>query len=87
MSATFPLPPAALSYRDAAAHIGISYGSLKNLMAGGRGPKAIRLSARTRLIRIVDIDSWLAIRSGEIPQAVAVPRRRGRPTKAESLSR
>ena len=74
------VPPIALSYRDAAAACGLTYGSLRTLICRGGGLRTTALGTHSRVIRITDIETWLAAKAGHEP--VAPPRPRGRPRKA-----
>jgi predicted DNA-binding transcriptional regulator AlpA len=56
-----------LRTRDARAYCGIPGTTWKRIRAGGEGPPAIRLSARTLGYRVSDLDAWLDARTAAQP--------------------
>ena len=61
-----PLPPAAISSRDADRYLGLPFNTLAKMRCKGEGPPFVRFSDRTRgraLGYIVcDLDAWLQAR-------------------------
>jgi excisionase family DNA binding protein len=53
---------AVLKKREAAKIAGISISTLERLIAAGKGPRVLRMSARRVAIRKTDLDVWLATR-------------------------
>lgn len=90
------LAPAVLTYVEAAHYVGLpTVGALRTIVCRKRGPPSISYGLRDRRFRVVDLDMWLAeksrsARAREEALGVRQPaekRRRGRPTKAETIAR
>ncbi len=52
-----------LSLAEAAQILGMTEGALREHIRRGTGPKALKVSARTTLIRVDDLKKWLEERS------------------------
>jgi predicted DNA-binding transcriptional regulator AlpA len=88
--------PAVLSYKEASHYLGIkSVGAFRNMVYRGNAPKSISYNMRDRRFRVADLDAWVAKKfdaaraedAHVAEQVVARPKKRGRPTKAESIAR
>lgn len=84
-----------LDTRQAAAYMGLSASWLAHARMRGEGPAWIPVTG-TRIVKYeqADLDDWLASmkvcggRPQQLPPIVSsAPRRRGRPTKAETIAR
>lgn len=94
--ATSATAPAVLSYVQCAAYLGLpSVGALWNMVYRGSAPPSIRYGKRDRRFRRADVDAWLEAKAAAAraedalvaAQHPPTPRRRGRPTKAETVAR
>ncbi|MFB9158868.1 helix-turn-helix transcriptional regulator [Chromobacterium violaceum] len=81
-----------LSPKMLANYLGLAEQTIYNRhSSGGDLPKTIKLGRLLRF-RLTDVDAWLETQSRadaapvHIPAELSVPRRRGRPTKAEQIA-
>ncbi|POZ60367.1 helix-turn-helix transcriptional regulator [Chromobacterium alticapitis] len=81
-----------LSPKMLADYLGLAEQTIYNRhSSGGDLPKTIKLGRLLRF-RLTDVDAWLEKQSRadaapvQIPAEPSVPRRRGRPTKAEQIA-
>jgi hypothetical protein len=88
------LQPAVLNYAAAADYLGLpSANALRQMVCRKQAPPSFQFGKRDRRFRVADIDSWLAlqveVKDEPTPPAPQEPppRRRGRPTKAETIAR
>jgi hypothetical protein len=85
------LAPAVLNYATAADYLGLpSANALRQMVCRKQAPPSFQFGKRDRRFRVVDIDNWLAVKVGvkDEPAPPEPPtRRRGRPTKAETIAR
>lgn len=90
------LSPAVVGYKDASRYIGLkSVGALRNMVYRGKGPPSLSYNMRDRRFRVADLDAWIARKfdaaraeDAYVAEQIGTPpKKRGRPTKAESIAR
>jgi hypothetical protein len=83
------IAPAVLNYTAAAAYLGLpSANALRQMVCRKQAPPSFQFGKRDRRFRVIDINAWLAAKAStaQSQQPQTPPRRRGRPTKAETLA-
>ncbi len=54
---------AVLTYREAATYLGLTYGSMRNLISEGKGPRSVSYFGRDRRFAIADLDEFISLRT------------------------
>ncbi|WP_082785518.1 helix-turn-helix transcriptional regulator [Gluconobacter japonicus] len=75
------VPPAVLTYPQAAEYLGISPGRLRNLKWMRRGPKSVTYGKRDIRFRISDLNEWLDLKAGVTPSPEPARKRPKRPRR------